>query len=134
MSCFKLSNIRKVSVAQLVEYQIVVLKEVGSNHSLCFCRCRRIRSSLNLRQLCRTQCRAERRTIRRYGTAPPPPLLLGWRNTRSIILRPILFCIFGMCSPWRKSAATVRTVWHGTVIYLFIFSLDGPVTTARAIV
>ncbi len=112
MPCFKLSKNYKVSVAQLVEYQIVVLKEVGSNHSSCLCRCRRIQSSLNLRQLCRTQCRAERRTIRRYGTAPstPLPLLLDWRNTRSILLRPILFCIFGMCSPWRKSAATVRTV------------------------
>jgi hypothetical protein len=51
----------------------------------------------------------------RYGTAPSPPpapsLLFSWRNTRSILLRPILVCIFGMCSPRRKSAATVRTVW-----------------------
>ncbi len=48
----------------------------------------------------------------RYGTQPPPrpALLLSWRNTRSILLRPILFCIFGMCSPRRKSAATVRTM------------------------
>jgi hypothetical protein len=63
-------------VAQLVEYQIVLPKEVGSSHSWCFCRCRRIRSSLNLRLLCRTPCRVERRTVRRYGTAPstPPPL------------------------------------------------------------
>ncbi len=56
------------------------------------------------------------RGVARHGTAPtqpPPPtpsLLLSWRNTRSILLRPILFCIFGMCSPWRKSEATVRTV------------------------
>ena len=67
--------------------------------------------SVNLRQLCRTQRRrAERRTVRH--PAPPPLLLLGWRNTRSVLLRPILFCIFGMCSPRRKSAATVWTVYR----------------------
>ncbi len=39
----------------------------------------KIRSSVNLRQLCRTQCRAERRTVR-YGTqrpAPPPLYFLA---------------------------------------------------------
>ncbi len=41
----------------------------------------------------------------------PLSLLLSWRNRRSILLRPILFCIFGMCSPRRKSAATVWTVY-----------------------
>ncbi len=46
----------------------------------------------------------------RHPAPPPPHLLLRWRNTWSILLQPILFCIFGMCSPWRKSAATVRTV------------------------
>jgi hypothetical protein len=58
----------------------------------------------------------------RHGTAPlpppPPSLLLSWRNTRSILLRPIIFCIFGMCSPQRKSAATVRTVWLVFSIHL----------------
>jgi hypothetical protein len=55
------------------------------------------------------------RGVARHGTQPPPPppsLLLSWRNTRSELLWPILFCIFGMCSPRRKSAATVRTVWR----------------------
>jgi hypothetical protein len=79
-------------VAQLVEWQIRDLKEVGSSSPWCFwrCRCRicRIRSGLNSRQLCRTQRQAERRaawpgTARdvtaRYGmaaSAPPPPLYL----------------------------------------------------------
>ncbi len=52
------------------------------------------------------------RVVARHCTAPrppPPSLLLSWRNTR-ILLQPLLFCIFGMCSPRRKSAATVRTV------------------------
>jgi hypothetical protein len=66
----------------------------------------------------------------RHGTAssisPPPYLLLRWRNTRSLLLQPILFCIFGMCSPRRKSAATVWTVCQGgfttdTVVYLISF-------------
>jgi hypothetical protein len=59
------------------------------------------------------------RGVARHGTAQygapipaPPSLLLSWRNMRSILLWPILFCIFGMCSPRRKSAATVRTVYR----------------------
>ena len=118
----------KGSVAQLVEWQIRDLKGVGSSSPWCFCRCRcrirRIRSGLNSRQLSRTQRQAERRAAwpgtacdvtARYGMAaraPPPPASLPprWRNMRSLLLWPISFCIFGMCSPWRKSAATVWTV------------------------
>ncbi len=106
-------------MAQLVEWQIRDLKKLGSSPSWCFwrCRCRicRIRSGVNSRQLWRTQRQAELHaawpgTVRHSA---PPSLLLSWRNTRSILLRPILFCIFGMCSPRRKSAATVRTVHPG---------------------
>ncbi len=101
-----------------VQYPLVSQKIVISEYSpegrwfkptwcfwRCRCRIRRIRSSVNLRQLCRTQRRAERRAARpgtaRYGTAsstPSPVFTLCWRNTRSELLRPILFCIFGMCS------------------------------------
>ncbi len=113
----KIVKIHKESVSQLVEWQNRNLKKVGSSPPWCFwrchCRIRRIRSGLNSRQLWRTQRQAERRAAW-PGTVPSPPpppsLLLSWRNTRSELLRPILFCIFGMCSPRRKSAATVRTV------------------------
>ena len=116
-------------MAQLVEWQIRDLMELGSSPSWCswcFWRCRcRIRSGVNSRQLWRTQRQAERRaawpgTARdvtaRYGlaaSAPPASLPPRWRNMRSLLLWPISFCIFGMCSPWRKSAATVWTVYHG---------------------
>ncbi len=48
----------------------------------------------------------------RHGSQRPLPASLPprWRNMRSLLLWPISFCIFGMCSPWRKSAATVWTV------------------------
>ncbi len=48
-----------------------------------------------------------------YGMAastPPASLPPRWHNMRSLLLWPISFCIFGMCSPWRKSTATVWTV------------------------
>ncbi len=125
-------------MAQLVEWQIIDLKELGSSLSWCLWHCRcRIRSGVNSRQLWRMQRQAERRaawpcTARhgtaRYGTQPPPPapsLLLSWRNTRSTLLRPILFCIFGMCSPRRKSAATVRTVHTCKKKTFYFGTVDG---------
>ncbi len=81
----------KGSVAQLVEWQIGDLKEVGSSSPRCFrhCRCRicRIQSGLNSRQLCRTQRQSEPRAAwpgtaldvtAQYGMAAstPPPLYL----------------------------------------------------------
>jgi hypothetical protein len=55
----------KGSVAQLVEWQTIDLKDVGSSTQWffwrCRCRIRGIRSGLNSRQLCRTQHQAERR-------------------------------------------------------------------------
>ncbi len=68
----------KVSVAQLVEWQSGVLKELGSSPSWCFWRCCcRIRSDVNSRLLWRTQRQAERRAAwpgtARNGTAPSPP-------------------------------------------------------------
>jgi hypothetical protein len=47
-----------------------------------------------------------------HGSQRPPLVSLPprWRNMQSLLLWPISFFIFGMCSPWRKSAATVWTV------------------------
>jgi hypothetical protein len=78
--CLKTSSFHEVSVAQLVGWQIRDLKEVGSSQLCCFWRCRcRIRSGINLRQMCRTQRQAERRaewpgTVR-HPPSPPPPRL-----------------------------------------------------------
>ena len=88
--CVKNDFMHKGSVAQLVEWQIRDLKELGLSPSWCFWRCRcRIRSGVNSRQLWRTQRQAERRaawpgTARdvtaQHGTAwqpaPHPPLYL----------------------------------------------------------
>ncbi len=74
-------------MAQLVEWLVIDLEELGSSPSWCFwlCRCRnrRIRSGLNSRQLWGTQRQAERRAAwpgtARHGAvrhpAPPPPRL-----------------------------------------------------------
>ncbi len=72
----------------------------------CFCRCQ---NSIWRKFTAAVQPSAGP-SARHPAPLPPPSLLLGWRNMRCVLLRPILFCIFGMCSPWRKSAATVRTV------------------------
>ncbi len=52
----------------------------------------------------------------RHGTAssisPPPYLLLRWRNTRSLLLQPILFCIFGMCSQRDRERRPLHGVEH----------------------
>ncbi len=81
---YKIVNVHKESVAQLVEWQIRNLK--SSSTSWCFwrccCRIRRIRYGVNSRQLWRTQrqaeCRAAWPGTARHGTAPspPPPLRL----------------------------------------------------------
>ncbi len=42
---------------------------------------------------------------------------------RSLLLWPISFCIFGMCSPWRKSAATVWTVYLLLMILMLLPTL-----------
>jgi hypothetical protein len=48
--------------------------------------------------------------MRRLGRGADRRLVPYSSNMRSLLLWPISFCIFGMCSPWRKSVATVWTV------------------------
>ncbi len=88
-------------MAQLVKWKISNLKEVGSNPAWCFwrcrCRIRWIRSSVNLRQLCRTQRQAERRAAW-PGTAPPPPLYLLAGVTRGAYLYGLYHFAFLECA------------------------------------
>jgi hypothetical protein len=87
--CVKNANFHKVCVAQLVEYWIIVPKEGGSSAPGVFAAAS-IQSSVNLRQLSRTQRRAECRTAlpgtardvtARHGMAastPPPRVFTSW--------------------------------------------------------
>ena len=106
--CLKTSFLQEVSVAQLVEWQIRDLKEVGSSPSCCFwrcrCRIRRIRSGINLRQLCRTQRQAEHRAAwpgtARHGTAPslPPRLYFLAGVTRGANFYGLYYFAFLECA------------------------------------
>jgi len=108
-------------VAQVVEYWITVLKEGGSSPPGVFGDAAAEFAERKFTAVVENVAPGRApRGVARHGTAPspsPPSLLLSWRNTRSILLRPILFCIFGMCSPRRKSAATVRTVQRERSLY-----------------
>ncbi len=129
MSKLNISSDKRGAVGRVLDYSIEGRRfEPTRCFWRCRCRIRRIGSGVNSRQLWRTYRQTARRTVWpgtawRHSTAPSPPpppsLLLSWRNTQSILLRPILFCIFGMCSPRRKSAATVWTVYSNIGISEF---------------